>query len=62
MRCSNTEYFVTLCLVTAFFLCFIVMFCSFIPGLGDGNIRRKGKRDVRMRCTAHIVTASSNTQ
>ena len=33
--------------VTAFFLCFIVMFCSFIPGLGDGNIRRrKSKRDV----------------
>ena len=30
--------------VTAFFLCFIVMFCSFIP---DGNIRRrKSKRDV----------------
>ena len=38
------------------------MFCSFIPGLGDGNIRRKSKRDVRMRCTAHIVTASSNTR
>ena len=32
--------------VTAFFLCFIVKFCSFIPG-SHGNIRRKSKRDVR---------------
>ena len=45
VRGNNTEYFVTM-FFTAFFLCIIVMFCSFIPGLGDGNIRHKSKRDV----------------
>ena len=43
---GSTKQYVTL-FFTAFFLCFIVMCCSFIPGLGDGNIRRrKSKRDV----------------
>ena len=35
-RACNSDHYSTLCL-----------FCSFIPGLGDGNIRRrKSKRDV----------------